>query len=68
MDNKPTFIISDSGIAINPNFIRWIKQVDNCMEICTRFDGCMVGTNTIQVCENVNKINFDKIHSDFFPK
>ena len=60
--NANSYIKTDENKAINEKHIRWIKKINNCMEICTKSDGCTVGKNTHQVCklytpESYNKLN-----------
>jgi len=43
--------------TVNVKRIRWIKLHENCYHVCTKTDGCNLGTS-IQVCNNDPGFNF----------
>lgn len=41
MENtENSFIKADDIKVINEKFIRWIQKIDQCLEVCTKHDGC----------------------------
>jgi len=58
MDN---FIKTGENKFINKNFIRWIKQVDDCYHICTKSNGCTGNGDTHTVCKKTFPTSFENI-------
>ena len=53
-NNKIIYIKVDDNKLINQNKIRWIKKLDDCLEICLKSNGCSLdnrGTNTHKLCK-----------------
>lgn len=41
MDTPPnSFIKIDNNTILNIKYIRWVKKMDECLEICSKMDGC----------------------------
>ncbi len=41
MDGKyDNYIKAERNIYVNPKFIRWIQQIDECYNICSKSTGC----------------------------
>ena len=40
--NDHRFIKTDDNRIINPNLIRWVKKINDCLEVCTKTDGCYI--------------------------
>ena len=63
MDNKPTiYIKADDNQVINEKYIRWVKKMGDCLEVCTKSDGCVARRSTHSICklysfEGYNKLN-----------
>jgi hypothetical protein len=57
------FIQADNTM-INTKNIHWIRRINDCLEICTRTDGCILGRQTHRLCKN-NKDEFDKLNKLF---
>lgn len=61
--NQTSYIKTDDNKVLNEKYIRWIHKMNECLEVCTKFDGCKVGgNNTQKVCklnspESYNKLN-----------
>lgn len=61
---KIEFIKTDNNKIINLSCIKWVKKLDECMEICTKGDGCYVG-DTHKLCKINNPESYDKLNKHF---
>lgn len=65
MDNKSKidgYVQAEGGKYINPNFIYWIKQIDECYNLCTKSTGCYDDTSgTHKICKSKNPTGYNKI-------
>ena len=64
-ENQNTFIKADDNRVINQKFIRWIQKIDQCLEICTKHDGCQIGNGTSRLCKLNNPDSYDKLNKYF---
>jgi hypothetical protein len=67
MDGKKesSYIKADNNIVINERHIRWIKKINECMEVCSKEDGCLSKINTIKVCKQYTPTSYDKLNKYF---
>jgi len=67
IDNKQhTFLKTDDNKVLNERHIRWIQKIGECMEVCTRSDGCNVKLNsTTRVCKEYNPTSYEKLNKYF---
>lgn len=55
--NQSNYIKADNNKIINEAQIRWVKQMDDCLYVCTKSDGCYINyvkptrTNTLTICK-----------------
>jgi len=63
MDN--TFIKTDNNKIINEKCIRWVKKMDECLEVCIKSDGCREGINTHKICKVNNSRSYEKLNRLF---
>lgn len=64
-NNKPhTFLKTDNNKVLNESHIRWIQKIGECMEICTKSDGCNVYT-TSRVCKAYSPTSYEKLNKYF---
>ena len=61
---KIDFLKIDDNKILNLNCIKWVKKIDECMEICTKGDGCYVG-DTHKLCRANNPESYDKLNRQF---
>ena len=47
-------------MVINPKFIHWIKQIDECYSVCTKSTGCYPD-DTHKICKLNNPTSYTKI-------
>jgi len=55
-NTKISYIKTDDNKIINERCIRWVKKIEECLQICTKSDGCTGGVDTHNVCK-INNIN-----------
>ena len=67
--DKTTFIKTDENRIVNEKYIRWVKKVNECMELCCKFDGCntssLANKNTISVCKINSPDSYKKLNKHF---
>ena len=58
-----TYLKTDDNKIINKKCIRWVKKMNDCLEVCTKSTGCEINTReTHKICklnslESYNKLN-----------
>ena len=57
-----TYIKVDDNKIINTTYIRWVKQMDECLYACTKSDGCDI-YNTHRVCKLSNPDSYIKLQN-----
>jgi len=62
---KNSYIKTDDNRIINEKYIRWVKKMNECLEICSKFDGCKAGVNTHQVCKLNSPDSYNKLNIFF---
>ena len=67
MENtKENYIKADDNKVINERHIRWIKKMDDCLEICTKSNGCNISyKNTHKICKLNNIDSYNKMNELF---
>ena len=58
-ENKK-YIKMDDNTCINKKYIRWIKQMNDCLEVCVKSNGCD-RFQTHRVCVSNNPDSFMKL-------
>ena len=61
-NREKSYICMDNNICINEKSIVWIHQVEKCMYLCTKPNGCefRIG-DTHMICESKNPDGFNKL-------
>jgi hypothetical protein len=49
--NHKKWIKTDNNCLINEKFIRWVKKMNDCLEVCVKSDGCSIGSSTHKICK-----------------
>jgi len=67
MDNtKVSYVKTDDNRIINENSIRWIKKMNDCLEVCIKSTGCNTILNdTHKICKINNASSYDKLNKFF---
>ena len=63
-NNKP-FIKVDDDKIININCIRWVKKMDECLQICSKANGCTGGLDTHKICKINNEYSYKRMNRFF---
>lgn len=67
MDNH--FIKADDNKIINEKCIRWVYKMNDCLEICSRSNGCSIESGqTHRVCKLTNNDSYNKLNAYFESK
>jgi hypothetical protein len=62
---ETNFIKTDNNKIINEKCIRWVKKMDECLEVCIKSDGCRDGVNTHKICKLNNPNSYEKLNRLF---
>jgi hypothetical protein len=66
MEHNQTYLKTDDNKIINEKYIRWVKKMSECLEVCTKSDGCVEGTvNTHKICKLNNPYSYNKLNQHF---
>lgn len=64
-NNIKTFIKVDDEKIINMNCIRWVKKMDECLQICSKSNGCAGDGDTHKVCKINNEESYRRLNRYF---
>jgi len=64
-NNKISYIKTDKHKIINEKYIRWIRKMDECLEVCIKSDGCIEKINTHTICKLNNPESYKKLSENF---
>lgn len=64
MENS-NFIKTDKDVIINEKYIRWIKKLNERLEICCKMEGCVPGMDTHTVTKLKNPKSYEKLNNLF---
>jgi hypothetical protein len=54
-NSQNSYLKTDNNKVINEKCIRWVKKMDECLEVCTKTTGCsQINDDTHKVCK-INK-------------
>ena len=67
MENNQSYIKMDNNIIINEKCIKWVKKIDECLEVCIKSTGCYVksGGDTHKICKINNSDSYNKLNKYF---
>ena len=69
MENNMTshsYLKTDDNGIINEKHIRWVKKMNDCLEICTKSIGCSVKQgDTHKICKLNNGASYNKLNKHF---
>ena len=67
MENSNTsYIKADDNKIINENCIRWVKKMNDCLEVCLKSSGCNVeNKDTHKICKAYNLDSYNKLNKFF---
>jgi hypothetical protein len=65
-NNKESFLKTDDNKIINERCIRWVKKMNDCLEVCTKSNGCEdTATATHKICKSTNLNSYNKLDQYF---
>jgi len=69
MENQKTnvsYLKTDNNTIINETHIRWVKKMNNCLEVCSKSTGCSInGGDTHRICKLNSSDSYDKLNINF---
>lgn len=67
MEEHELYMKTDSNIFINKKYIKWIKEINNCLEIYTK-SNCSYSNDTDKICKNNNLEDYNNIFTNIINK
>jgi len=65
-NNKVVYLKTDDNIIVNEKCIRWVKKMDDCLEVCTKKNGCLLILGDIyRICKLTNGDSYHKLNKHF---
>ena len=66
MDNTQLYLKTDNNKVINAKFIRWVKKMGDCLEVCVKSTGCNEkNSDTHRICKLNNIHSYNKLNNLF---
>lgn len=65
VDDKVSYVKTDDNKIINEKCIRWVKKMNDCLEVCTKPTGCSLKVDTHRICEFNNPSSYNKLNKFF---
>ncbi len=66
MENREVVYIKlNDNTMINENCIRWVIKMNECLQICTLSNGCMMKYHTDTICKKDNLNSYNKLNKHF---
>lgn len=60
------FLKTDDNRIINSDYIRWVKKMGDCLEVCVKSKGCnIIRGDTHRICKLNNPTSFNKLNDLF---
>ena len=65
-NNDVSFIKTDDNKVINEKYIRWVKKMSDCLEVCIKSNGCNSKfEDTHKICKSNNPYSYYKLNKFF---
>lgn len=61
----PSYIKTDDNKIINEQCIRWVKKMNDCLEVCVKSIGCDITNGTHRICKVNNQESYNKLNRHF---
>uniref|UniRef100_A0A6C0ETA6 Uncharacterized protein n=1 Tax=viral metagenome TaxID=1070528 RepID=A0A6C0ETA6_9ZZZZ len=66
MEEKHTYFLkTDDNKVINEEYIKWVKKMGDCLEVCTKSIGCNGYGDTHRICKLNNLDSYNKLNKFF---
>jgi hypothetical protein len=56
---------TDDNRIIQERHIRWVKKMDETLELCTKYNGCQVSVDTIIITKSKNPESYNRLSKLF---
>jgi hypothetical protein len=63
--NKESYIKVGNDKIINEKYIKWVRKMNECLEVCTKSNGCNGVIDTHKICKIDNLKSYDKLNKLF---
>ena len=63
--NRNVYLKTDNNKIINEKHIKWVKKMNDCLEVCTKSIGCSIG-DTHRICKLNTPDSYDKLNAHFY--
>ena len=60
-----SYLKTDDNTIINEKCITWVKKMNECLEVCTKSDGCRIYKNTHKICKLNSLYSYEKLNRFF---
>lgn len=64
-NNNTLYLKTDDNKIVNEKYIRWVKKMNDCLEICTKSTGCKNNGDTHKICKTNNLDSYNKLNKHF---
>jgi hypothetical protein len=64
MEEPQTFLKTDENKIINLKYIRWVKKMSECLDVCTKSNGCDY-QGTHKICKLNNPDSYHTLNKFF---
>jgi hypothetical protein len=66
-NNRVTYIKTDDNKVINERCIRWVKKMNDCLEVCVKSNGCGGGDyqDVHTICKSNSPSSYNKLNNLF---
>ena len=66
-NNDNVFLKADDNRIINENCIRWVKKMNDCLEVCMKTTGCDLQSNgnTLKICKLKSPDSYNRLNKHF---
>jgi len=65
MEKPNKFLKTDDNSVINEKYIRWVKKMGDCLDVCMRSSGCAIPENMHKICKLNNLDSYNKLNKLF---
>ena len=61
-NSKTVYLKTDDDRFVNENCIRWVRKMNDCLEICIKISGCAPTKDTHKICKMNNPDSYNKLN------
>lgn len=63
-NNINIYIKTDENAILNEKCIRWVKKMNECLEVCIKQDGC-TSYSSHKICKSKSSESYNKLNKYF---